>query len=113
MGVNEVETSDARSGLGFPAGFIIGSATASYQVEGAVNEGGRGPSIWDTFSHTPGRTWNGDTGDVADDHFHRWESDLDIMADMGPAGLSLLDRMAAHSASRPWPGERRRCALLL
>jgi beta-glucosidase len=71
------------SGLEFPPGFVIGSATASYQIEGAVAADGRGPSIWDTFSHTPGKTWNGDTGDVADDHYHRWESDLDLMADLG------------------------------
>jgi beta-glucosidase len=71
------------SGLEFPADFILGSATAAYQVEGAVAEDGRGPSIWDTFSHTPGRTQNGDTGDVADDHYHRMESDLDLMASLG------------------------------
>ncbi|WP_156762184.1 GH1 family beta-glucosidase [Microbacterium karelineae] len=69
--------------LQFPAGFVIGSATASYQVEGAVAEGGRTPSIWDTFSHTPGRTWNGDTGDVACDHYHLMDDDLDLMADLG------------------------------
>ncbi len=71
------------SGLEFPPGFLIGSATASYQIEGAAHEDGRGPSIWDTFSHTPGKVWNGDTGDVADDHYHRWESDLDLMAELG------------------------------
>ncbi|TXK18490.1 GH1 family beta-glucosidase [Homoserinibacter sp. GY 40078] len=70
-------------GLEFGPDFVIGSATASYQIEGAAREDGRGPSIWDTFSHTPGRVWNGDTGDVADDHYHRWESDLDLMADLG------------------------------
>ncbi len=68
---------------GFPAGFLWGSATASYQIEGAVNEDGRGPSIWDTFSHTPGKTLNGDTGDVAADHYHRWEEDLDHIAELG------------------------------
>lgn len=67
------------SGLVFPNGFVFGSATASYQVEGAVTEDGRGQSIWDTFSHTPGRVLNGDTGDVADDHYHRVEADLDLM----------------------------------
>ncbi|MFE6964691.1 GH1 family beta-glucosidase [Agromyces sp. NPDC057679] len=69
--------------LEFPPGFVIGSATASYQIEGAADEDGRTPSIWDTFSRTPGRTWNGDTGDVACDHYHRLESDLDLMASLG------------------------------
>ncbi|BDI21491.1 GH1 family beta-glucosidase [Herbiconiux sp. L3-i23] len=71
------------SGLQFAPDFVIGSATASYQIEGAANEDGRGPSIWDTYSHTPGKVWNGDTGDVADDHYHRFEQDLDIMKDLG------------------------------
>jgi beta-glucosidase len=67
----------------FPQGFLWGSATASYQVEGAVNEDGRGPSIWDTFSHTPGKTNNGDTGDVADDHYHRYKEDVQLMKALG------------------------------
>ncbi len=61
----------------FPEGFVWGVAAASYQIEGGATEGGRGPSIWDTFSHTPGKVVAGDTGDVACDHYHRWESDLD------------------------------------
>jgi beta-glucosidase len=69
-------------GLVFPADFTFGSATASYQIEGAFDEDGRGPSIWDTFSKTPGKVWNGDTGDVADDHYHRLEEDLDLMASL-------------------------------
>jgi beta-glucosidase len=67
----------------FPQGFLWGSATASYQVEGAVHEDGRGPSIWDAFSHTPGKTHNGDTGDVADDHYHRYKEDIALMTDLG------------------------------
>jgi beta-glucosidase len=67
----------------FPEGFAWGVATASYQIEGAVNEGGRSPSIWDTFSHTPGKVQDGDTGDVADDHYHRYREDVDLMADLG------------------------------
>jgi beta-glucosidase len=82
------------SGLQFPDSFLFGSATASYQVEGAVNEDGRGPSIWDTFSHTPGRVLNGDTGDVADDHYHRLDEDLDLMASLN------LD---AYRFSIAWP----------
>ena len=67
----------------FPSDFLWGSATASYQVEGAVNEAGRGRSIWDTFSHTPGKTHNGDTGDIADDYFHRYGEDIRFMKDLG------------------------------
>jgi len=67
----------------FPAGFVWGSATASYQVEGAVGEDGRGPSIWDTFSHTPGKTHGGDTGDVADDFYHRYLGDIRLMRELG------------------------------
>ena len=71
---------DRRS---FPQGFLWGSATASYQVEGAVHEDGRGPSIWDTFSHTPGRVNNGDTGDIADDYYHRYREDIALMKALG------------------------------
>jgi beta-glucosidase len=67
----------------FPQGFLWGSATASYQVEGAVKEDGRGPSIWDTFSHTPGKTDQGDTGDVADDFYHLYKQDIAMMKEMG------------------------------
>ncbi|MGI9643560.1 MAG: glycoside hydrolase family 1 protein, partial [Acidimicrobiia bacterium] len=63
----------------FPEGFVWGSATASYQIEGAAFEDGRGQSIWDTFSHTPGNVLNGDTGDVACDHYHRWQDDIEVM----------------------------------
>jgi beta-glucosidase len=79
---------------GFPTGFLWGSATASYQIEGAVNEDGRSPSIWDTYSHTPGRTLNGDTGDVAADHYHRWEEDLDHIGELG---------LGAYRFSIAWP----------
>jgi beta-glucosidase len=67
----------------FPRGFLWGSATASYQVEGAVNEDGRGPSIWDTFSHTPGKVVGNATGDVADDHYHRYKEDVQLMKSLG------------------------------
>ena len=53
------------------------------QIEGAANEGGRGPSIWDTFAHTPSKTHNGDTGDVAIDFYHRFEADIDLMKSLG------------------------------
>ena len=67
----------------FPQDFVFGTATASYQIEGATNEDGRCPSIWDTFSHTPGATLAGDTGDVATDSYHRWREDLALLKDLG------------------------------
>lgn len=79
---------------GLPEGFLWGAATAAYQIEGAVAEDGRTPSIWDTFSHTPGRVAGGDTGDVAADHYHRWEEDLDAMAALG---------LGAYRFSISWP----------
>lgn len=63
--------------------FLWGCASSSYQIEGAVRADGRGPSIWDTFSHTPGKIAGADTGDVACDHYHRMDEDLDLMADLG------------------------------
>ena len=78
----------------FPDGFLWGTATASYQVEGAVNEDGRGASIWDTFSHTPGKVYRGETGDIACDQYHRLEEDLDLMADLG---------LKAYRFSVAWP----------
>jgi len=67
----------------FPAGFLWGAATSAYQIEGAVDEDGRGRSVWDTFSHTPGKVAHGDTGDVACDFYHRWDEDLDLLASLG------------------------------
>lgn len=66
-----------------PDGFRWGVATAAYQIEGAAAEDGRGPSVWDTFSHTPGRVRDGHTGDVACDHYHRWPEDVALMRDLG------------------------------
>ncbi|KAJ3049368.1 Beta-glucosidase 1B [Rhizophlyctis rosea] len=66
-----------------PADFLWGFATAAYQVEGGAQEGGRGPSIWDTFSHTPGKTHNGDTGDVAVDQFHLYKEDVQLLKSYG------------------------------
>jgi beta-glucosidase len=67
----------------FPDNFLWGAATAAYQIEGAAAEDGRGPSIWDTFSHTPGAVLRGDNGDTACDHYHRWEEDLDLLQELG------------------------------
>ncbi len=78
----------------FPQDFIWGAATAAYQIEGAWNEDGKGESIWDRFSHTPGMVTNGDTGDIACDHYHRWQEDVALMADMG---------LEAYRFSIAWP----------
>ncbi len=80
--------------LAFPAGFRWGAATAAYQIEGAVQADGRGKSIWDTFSHTPGRVRDGDTGDVAIDHYRRYRQDVAMMADLG---------LTAYRFSVSWP----------
>ncbi|TDB81003.1 GH1 family beta-glucosidase [Micromonospora sp. KC721] len=79
----EPAASPGTPALLFPNDFGWGAATSAYQIEGAAKEDGRGESIWDTFSRTPGRTRNGDTGDVAADHYHRWSEDLDLMRDLG------------------------------
>jgi beta-glucosidase len=78
----------------FPSGFFLGAATAAYQIEGAAREDGRGESIWDRFSHTPDKTYLGQTGDVASDHYHRWREDVGLMA-----GLKLN----AYRFSIAWP----------
>ncbi|WP_175408488.1 glycoside hydrolase family 1 protein [Streptomyces sp. TRM64462] len=67
----------------FPPGFLWGAATAAYQIEGAAAEDGRTPSIWDTFSHTPGKVFAGHTGDVAVDHYHRFRDDVRLMKELG------------------------------
>ena len=67
----------------FPKEMRWGAATAAYQIEGAVNEGGRGQSIWDAFSHTPGNVKNGDNGDIACDSYHRYEEDIALMKELG------------------------------
>jgi beta-glucosidase len=112
----------------FPAGFAWGVSTSAYQIEGAAGEDGRGPSIWDTFARAPGRVRNGDTGDVACDHYRRWPEDLDLMARAGighyrfsvawprvlpegtgrvePRGLDFYDRLVDGLLARgiePWP----------
>ena len=78
----------------FPDGFLWGTATASYQIEGGVKDGGRGESIWDRFSHTPGKIQDGNTGDVACDHYHRFREDVDIMKALG---------LKSYRFSAAWP----------
>ncbi|MEV5827765.1 GH1 family beta-glucosidase [Spirillospora sp. NPDC052242] len=87
------DTGAAEAAL-FPTGFRWGAATAAFQIEGAAAEGGRGPSIWDTFCRTPGKVLNGDTGDVAVDHYHRFREDVALMADLG---------LTAYRFSISWP----------
>ncbi|NDL55522.1 GH1 family beta-glucosidase [Phytoactinopolyspora mesophila] len=84
----------ATSSIEFPAGFRWGAATAAYQIEGAVAEGGRAPSIWDTFSRVPGAIADGSTGDVACDHYHRFRDDVRLMADLG---------LTSYRFSIAWP----------
>ncbi|NEA56317.1 beta-glucosidase [Streptomyces sp. SID13666] len=99
---SETETEAAPAGLlRFPPGFVWGAATAAYQIEGAVAEDGRTPSIWDTFSHTPGRVHNGDTGDIAADHYHRFRDDVALMS-----GLHLGAYRFSISWSRVQPTGR-------
>ncbi|MBM9508748.1 GH1 family beta-glucosidase [Actinacidiphila acididurans] len=88
------DRADTSRALRFPPGFVWGAATAAYQIEGAAAEDGRTPSIWDTFSHTPGRVHNGDTGDIAADHYHRFRDDVALMADLS---------LGAYRFSVSWP----------
>lgn len=80
--------------LGFPEGFVWGAATAAYQIEGAAAEDGRGTSVWDTFSHTPGKVWHGDTGDTACDSYHRYPEDISLLASLG---------LSSYRFSISWP----------
>ncbi|KMO97817.1 GH1 family beta-glucosidase [Streptomyces roseus] len=73
----------AKAGLAFPSGFRWGTATAAYQIEGGAALYGRTPSIWDTFSHTPGKVLHGDTGDTAADHYHRMDEDVELLRRLG------------------------------
>ena len=86
------ESTDAERAV--PDGFVLGAATAAYQIEGAVDEDGRRPSIWDTFSHTPGRILTGETGDRACDHYHRVSEDVALLAELG---------VEAYRFSVAWP----------
>ena len=87
----------------FPRDFLWGAATAAYQVEGAVLEDGRGPSIWDVFAHRSGATAMDHTGDIATDHFHRYREDVGLMKQMG---------LKAYRFSISWSHERGRFRFL-
>ena len=80
--------------LAFPDGFLWGAATSAYQIEGAVAEQGRAPSVWDLWSHEPGTTYRGDNADIACDHYHRLESDVELMAELS---------IPAYRFSVAWP----------
>jgi beta-glucosidase len=88
-------TSSASNGvLTFPPGFVWGAATAAYQIEGAARTDGRGQSVWDTFSHTPGKVRHGDTGDIACDSYHRYREDVALLSSLG---------LGAYRFSVSWP----------
>ena len=80
--------------LSFPSNFLWGAATCAYQIEGAWDEDGRGESIWDRFSHTPGNIIDGSNGDIACDHYHRWPEDIALMKSLG---------LRAYRFSIAWP----------
>ncbi|MDP7078508.1 MAG: family 1 glycosylhydrolase, partial [Candidatus Undinarchaeales archaeon] len=80
--------------LSFPEGFLWGAATAAYQIEGAVSEDGRAPSIWDAFCRSPGAVEDGESGDVACDHYHRWREDIALMRELG---------LQTYRLSLAWP----------
>jgi beta-glucosidase len=94
MGPVKEENMTNVTKLGFPAGFTWGAATAAYQIEGATDVDGRGPSVWDTFSHTPGKVRGGDTGDIACDSYRRYPEDADLLRSLG-----LMD----YRFSISWP----------
>jgi beta-glucosidase len=95
MPIMEFETTFYQK---FPKDFRWGTATAAYQIEGAVSEDGRGPSIWDTFSHTPGKTLHAENGDVACDHYHRFDQDFDLLLSLG-----ITDYRLSTAWSRIYP----------
>ncbi|MGY4326563.1 hypothetical protein ACVWWG_000977 [Bradyrhizobium sp. LB7.2] len=109
----EIKRAPAPRGMdGFPAGFLWGTATSSYQVEGAVNEDGRGPSIWDKFVRIPGKIEDGSTGDRANEHYHRYEEDIALIKELGCKALSLLGGLAAGVSGRRRPAESEGARLL-
>jgi len=77
----------------FPDGFLWGAATAAHQIEGSPLADGAGPSIWTRFAHTPGMTLNGDTGDVACDHYRRWKDDVKLKRELGLRAMLVISAL--------------------
>ena len=94
MAADKKRAPDRHAAAPFPKDFVWGTATSAYQIEGAVNEDGRGRSIWDTFSHTPGKIGDGSNADHANDHFHRYKEDVRLIKDLG---------VKAYRFSIAWP----------
>ena len=92
--MNRLTTSESSEPRRFPVEFLWGASTSAYQIEGAVNEDGRGQSIWDVFSHTPGKVHAGDSGDIACDSYHRMDEDLRLLEELG---------IGAYRFSIAWP----------
>ena len=92
--MNALASEVTRGVRRFPEGFLWGCGTSAYQIEGAVDEDGRGQSIWDVFSHTSGKVTRGDTGDIACDSYHQGERDLELLTDLG---------VNAYRFSIAWP----------
>src|SRR5260370_32918146 len=89
-----IDTQSAPATVSFPPDFLWGAATSAYQIEGAVHEDGRGPSVWDRFAATPGATYQGQTGEVTADHYHRMEEDVALMGELN---------LSAYRFSISWP----------
>src|SRR5712691_6690327 len=92
--VEAKQAPDRHAAASFPSGFVWGTATSAYQIEGAVDEDGRGRSIWDTFAHTPGKIGDHSNADRANDHYHRYRQDVRLIKDLG---------VKAYRFSIAWP----------
>ena len=124
---------DRHAPAQFPEGFVWGTATSAYQIEGAVNEDGRGRSIWDTFAHTPGKIGDQSNGDRANDHYHRYKEDVGLIRELGakayrfsiawprvfpegtgkpnPKGLDFYDRLVDELLDERHRAVTRRCII--